>query len=187
MFAFAVAGLFVGFAVGATGVGGGAIMTPVLIIGFGISPAVAVGTDLLFAAITKAFGTVLHRNAGNVNWPVVGLLACGSLPASLVTVLVLNEHGISPQVEELMKQALAAAIAFTSFGVLFKSGLLRVVKNSNGSHHIDRLRLVRKRLRVPLTIGAGLGLGVLVTLSSCGAGVSCATDLVVHIPKMRAI
>lgn len=188
MIAFAVAGLLVGFAVGATGVGGGALMTPVLILGFGISPAVAVGTDLLFAAITKAFGTVLHRSAGNVNWPIVGLLACGSLPASLITVLFLNQQGISPETEALMKQALAGAIAFTSLSVLFKAGLLRVVGgNGAANQHLDRLRLVRKRLRVPLTILAGAGLGVLVTLSSVGAGVIGATILLLLYPGMRAI
>jgi uncharacterized membrane protein YfcA len=187
MIAFTVAGLVVGIVVGATGVGGGALMTPILILGFGISPAVAVGTDLLFAAITKAFGTVLHRNAGNVNWPVVGLLACGSLPASLLTVMFLNQQGISPEMEVLMKQALAGAIGFTSLSVLFKAGLLRVVRNGNGSQHLDRLRLVRKRLRVPLTIMAGAFLGVLVTLSSVGAGVIGATILLLLYPRMRAI
>ncbi|MDD9892695.1 MAG: sulfite exporter TauE/SafE family protein [Gammaproteobacteria bacterium] len=187
MIAFTVAGLVVGIVVGATGVGGGALMTPILILGFGISPAVAVGTDLLFAAVTKAFGTVLHRNAGNVNWPIVGLLACGSLPASLMTVMFLNEQGISPEMEVLMKQALAGAIAFTSLSVLFKAGLLRVVRNGNGSQHLDRLRVVRKRLRVPLTVLSGAFLGVLVTLSSVGAGVIGATILLLLYPRMRAI
>ena len=187
MIAFTVAGLVVGIVVGATGVGGGALMTPILILGFGISPAVAVGTDLLFAAVTKAFGTVLHRNAGNVNWPIVGLLACGSLPASLMTVMFLNEQGISPEMEVLMKQALAGAIAFTSLSVLFKAGLLRVVRNGNGSQHLDRLRVVRKRLRVPLTVLSGVFLGVLVTLSSVGAGVIGATILLLLYPRMRAI
>lgn len=188
MFSFALAGLVVGFCVGATGVGGGALMTPVLILGFGISPAVAVGTDLLFAAITKAFGTVLHRNAGNVNWPIVGLLACGSVPASLLTVLFLNEAGISPEIEQLMQHALAGAIGFTSLSVLFKAGLLRVVgTNGNGNQHIERLRLVRKRMRVPFTVIAGVLLGVLVTLSSVGAGVIGATILLLLYPRMRAI
>lgn len=188
MISFAIAGLVVGFCVGATGVGGGALMTPVLILGFGISPAVAIGTDLLFAAITKAFGTVLHRNAGNVNWPVVGLLAMGSVPASLLTVFFLNQNGISPAVETLMQQALAGAIAFTSLSVLFKAGLLRVVStNGNGNQHIERLRLVRKRMRVPFTIIAGALLGVLVTLSSVGAGVIGATMLLLLYPRMRAI
>lgn len=188
MFSFALAGLVVGFCVGATGVGGGALMTPVLILGFGISPAVAIGTDLLFAAITKAFGTVLHRNAGNVNWPIVGLLACGSVPASLLTVLFLNANGISPEIEQLMQHALAGAIAFTSLSVLFKAGLLRVVaSNGSGNQHIERLRLVRKRMRVPFTIIAGALLGVLVTLSSVGAGVIGATILLLLYPRMRAI
>lgn len=188
MISFAIAGLLVGICVGATGVGGGALMTPILILGFGISPAVAVGTDLLFAAITKAFGTVLHRNAGNVNWPVVGLLAAGSVPASFVTVMFLNDQGIGPEIEQLMQNALAGAIAFTSLSVLFKAGLLRVVSNGgNGNQHIERLRLVRKRMRVPLTIISGAMLGVLVTLSSVGAGVIGATILLLLYPRMRAI
>src|SRR5689334_3386407 len=85
-----LAQLFSGFAVGAivgiTGVGGGSLMTPLLVLLFGVAPAAAVGTDLLYAAITKCGGTVVHARRGNVEWPVVGLLAAGSLPAALITV-----------------------------------------------------------------------------------------------------
>jgi uncharacterized membrane protein YfcA len=104
-----------------------------------------------------------------------------------MTVMFLNEQGISPEIEALMKQALAGAIAFTSLSVLFKAGLLRVVRNGNGSQHLDRLRVARKRLRVPLTILSGAFLGVLVTLSSVGAGVIGATILLLLYPRMRAI
>src|SRR5437763_1213542 len=93
MLGYSIAGLIVGAAVGATGVGGGSLMTPILILGFGIQPALAVGTDLLYACLTKTFGVWLHRTKGTVNWPIVGLLALGSLPACVVTLYVLHRIG----------------------------------------------------------------------------------------------
>ena len=79
---FALAGLVVGTAVGATGVGGGSLMTPILILFYGISPAVAVGTDLLYASISKAFGVALHGRRGTVDWKIVGWMSAGSVPAA---------------------------------------------------------------------------------------------------------
>ena len=79
---FSLAGLLVGVAVGATGVGGGSLMTPVLILFYGISPTLAVGTDLLYASISKSFGVLLYRQNGSVDWGIVGWQALGSVPAS---------------------------------------------------------------------------------------------------------
>src|ERR1700741_3281519 len=87
---FSLAGLVVGTAVGATGVGGGSLMTPILILFYGISPSVAVGTDLLYASISKGFGVALHGSRGTVDWRIVGRMALGSVPAALLTLLLLR-------------------------------------------------------------------------------------------------
>src|SRR3984957_14122670 len=86
---YSVSGFAVGFLVGMTGVGGGSLMTPLLILLFGIHPATAVGTDLLYAAATKTAGSLVHGFARSIHWPIVARLACGSIPASMVTLLVL--------------------------------------------------------------------------------------------------
>ncbi|WP_048859944.1 TSUP family transporter, partial [Acidisphaera rubrifaciens] len=91
--AYAAAGALVGLLVGLTGVGGGSLMTPLLMLGFGITPAVAVGTDLLFAAGTKLAGTLAHGTGRSVEWRIVALLTAGSLPAALATTLVLHALG----------------------------------------------------------------------------------------------
>ena len=88
--AYTLSGLVVGFIVGLTGVGGGSLMTPLLVLFFGISPATAVGTDLLYASITKAGGMWVHGRRGNINWRIVGWLALGSIPAAVLTAWVLS-------------------------------------------------------------------------------------------------
>lgn len=91
---YTISGFIVGFIVGVTGVGGGSLMTPLLILMYGISPATAVGTDLLYASVTKTGGAWVHGRRGTVNWRLVGLLAMGSLPAALLTVVGLNILGL---------------------------------------------------------------------------------------------
>src|SRR5688572_12746085 len=93
MLGYSLAGLVVGLAVGATGVGGGSLMTPILILFYGISPAIAVGTDLLYASVSKAFAVTLHGKNGSVDWPIVGWLSLGSVPAALLTLLFIHQHG----------------------------------------------------------------------------------------------
>src|ERR1700693_2631788 len=93
---YVVSGFGVGLLVGMTGVGGGSLMTPLLILLFGIHPATAVGTDLLYAAATKTGGSVAHGWARSIHWPAVIRLACGSIPASILTLVVLwglRSHG----------------------------------------------------------------------------------------------
>lgn len=163
---FSVAGLLVGTAVGATGVGGGSLMTPILILFYGISPAVAVGTDLLYASISKGFGVVLHRNRGTVDWQIVGRLSAGSVPAALLTLVFL--HGQSPgaQLDALIKFTLAVAVILTATFALFQEPLLRLIKRSGraGSDFVARHQAA-------LTVLCGALVGTLVTVSSVGAGV----------------
>src|SRR5258705_10037670 len=92
--AYAFSGFVVGAIVGLTGVGGGSLMTPLLVLMFGVAPATAVGTDLLYAALTKAGGVVVHARRRHVRWEIVGRLACGSLPGALLTISVLDVSGI---------------------------------------------------------------------------------------------
>jgi uncharacterized membrane protein YfcA len=108
--AFVFAGFFVGVIVGLTGVGGGSLMTPILIFGFGIKPYMAIGTDLLFAAFTKGGGSLALARAKLIDWPVVGLLSLGSIPAALATIYVLHRAGpADPAVQHIMTTTLGAA------------------------------------------------------------------------------
>src|SRR4051794_29273808 len=90
---YVLSGLFVGFVVGLTGVGGGSLMTPLLVLLFGVHPVTAVGTDLLYACATKAVGTAVHRVGGTVDWPIAGLLAAGSIPATALTLVAFRHFG----------------------------------------------------------------------------------------------
>jgi len=180
---FILTGLAVGFAIGATGVGGGALMTPALILGFGISPAVAVGTDLLFAAITKSFGVFLHRKVGTVKWKIVGLLAVGSMPTSAITVYALSRIGLGPEVEMVMKITLGLAVGLTALGVFFRKPLERAIAHKR----FASLKRLHQSAHVPMTILSGVLLGIVVTLSSVGAGVIGAMILLLLYPRLKTI
>src|SRR5690625_2546374 len=129
MWEYSVAGLLVGFAIGATGLGGGSLMTPILYLYFGMSPAAAIGTDLLYAAVTKSFGVLLHKRQSTVEWRVVLWLAMGSVPTALLTVAVLKVVGIGPTTKQVMIYTLGIAIIFTALFALFKSQIKHLAKN----------------------------------------------------------
>ncbi len=177
---FAIAGLLVGTAVGATGVGGGSLMTPVLILFYGISPALAVGTDLLYAAISKTFGVVLYRQKKAVDWPIVGWQALGSVPASLMTLYVLEQVGPSPALDHVIKLVLSIAIIVTAAFTLVQETLLRRL----------RPRAAKSLPPLPLkilTILAGVLIGTVVTISSVGAGVIGMMLLILLYPTREPI
>ncbi|MDE1923590.1 MAG: sulfite exporter TauE/SafE family protein, partial [Gammaproteobacteria bacterium] len=115
----AVAGLVVGFAVGATGVGGGSLMTPALIMLFGVNPVTAVGTDLMYATISKVFGVVLHGRNRSVDWRIVGWQALGSIPATLATLEFLRDDDYRAQIARLTTLVLAVAVLATAIIILF--------------------------------------------------------------------
>lgn len=165
---FSLAGLVVGTAVGATGVGGGSLMTPILILFYGISPAVAVGTDLLYASISKGFGVTLHGSRGTVDWKIVGWMALGSVPASLLTLLFLRNYETTRSLDHLIKLTLAIAIIVTATFTLFQEPLLRLVKRSDAA--AGGQGFLGRHQRV-LTALCGVMIGALVTISSVGAGV----------------
>ena len=180
--AFVLAGFLVGLVVGLTGVGGGSLMTPILIFGFGIKPYLAVGTDLLFAAATKFSGAMnLHRSR-LIDWPVVGLLSLGSIPAALLTVLALRQMGpATPAVQTIMTTTLGVALLLTAAATLFK-----VVKGKAAPRHVDAASLAaaaRPRHWIqPVLFGAVIG--ALVSLTSVGAGAIGVTVLMLLYPAL---
>ena len=166
--AFSIAGLVVGLIVGMTGVGGGSLMTPILIFVFGIKPHLAIGTDLLFAAGTKFGGSVQLARARIIDWPVVLWMACGSVPASLLTLYVLHERGAaSPAIQHAMTTTLGVALLLTAVATLYKAVKGNATPAGHGGvHREDAARPVHKAL--PVLFGAAIG--ALVTLTSVGAG-----------------
>lgn len=160
-----VAGLVVGFIVGMTGVGGGSLMTPILL-WFGINPATAVGTDLLYAAITKSGGIFVHQKNRNIDWGITGWLALGSVPAAALTLWFLNSlHTDTQAMNAVIKQALGVVLLLTASAILFKQQLLAFAQKHAG----DRFHLSGFRLNL-MTVLTGVMLGSMVTLTSIGAG-----------------
>jgi len=173
---YTLLGIVVGILVGITGVGGGSLVTPALTL-FGIHPAIAVGTDLAFAGITKTFGTIVHRSRDSVDWRIARLLVFGSCPAAAITIGVLAATG-SHLKSGLVNMVLAVAVILTA--VVLLTGRRTVVRIAMRyeKHIADH--------RAPLTVAAGALLGVLVTLSSIGAGALGATFLVALYPRLSA-
>jgi uncharacterized protein len=174
---FTVAGFFVGALVGVTGVGGGSLMTPILILLFGVSPATAVGTDLLFAAATKTVGSIVHGYNQTIDWRVVRRLAAGSIPATALALIVLaslNARGGGAH--GLITGVLSIALLLTA-GVL-------IVRNRLYSRYAQRLAALDDRTIGQLTIAMGAALGLMVTFSSVGAGAIGVTALVLLYPRV---
>ncbi|TFW00783.1 sulfite exporter TauE/SafE family protein [Oxalobacteraceae bacterium OM1] len=175
---YVVSGFAVGALVGLTGVGGGSLMTPLLTLLFGISPTVAVGTDLAFASATKTTGALVHRVSGNVRWRIVALLCLGALPAAFAATLGLKTFGALDQaIAHVIRYAIATSVLLTVVALLFRGRLLAWI-----SAHPER-QLQGVRLDAA-TVLVGAVLGTLVTVSSIGAGAIGATILVMLYPRL---
>lgn len=174
----ALAGFGVGLLVGLTGVGGGALMTPILVLLFGHAPAVAIGTDLWFAALTKSAGSVLHHGRGTVDWEVLRRLWTGSLPAALVTLLWLHVSGFDKLHHDGLLVALGGVLLLTALAMLFKARIHAI-----GQELRTHTPVAFKRAQPALTVAAGALLGFLVTLTSIGAGALGAVMLVYLYPR----
>jgi uncharacterized membrane protein YfcA len=177
---YSLSGFIVGMLVGITGVGGGSLMTPLLVLLFGVHPATAVGTDLLYAAITKTAGTAVHGMHGRVNWKVVGCLAAGSVPAALLMLLVMS--GVdrkSVAVTHTMTTALGWLLIATSVMLVFRTPVLAFARHAIGDRSPPRPVTIAL-----LTVLLGLVLGGLVTLTSVGAGALGVTVLLVLYPRL---
>lgn len=171
-----LSGFVVGLLIGLTGVGGGSLMTPILLIFFGKPAAIAVGTDLLYAAITKSAGILAHGKLGNIDWRIVSLLALGSVPASIITTAYLSDMDVFSNNAVIKIQFwLGIALMLTSVSVIFRNQLAQLSKNG---------RWVKPELAAPLTLLLGITLGFLVTLTSVGAGALGVTALLILYPKL---
>jgi uncharacterized protein len=174
---YVFSGLVVGLLVGLTGVGGGSLMTPLLILLFGIHPVKAVGTDLIYATVTKLGGTAVHGFNRTIDWRVVGRLALGSVPLTALTILTLYQLHISSNAAQiLVTYILAAALLLTSLSLIFRKALMRL--------YAHRLGELSPELVRDLTVLTGAALGVLVSLSSVGAGAIGVTALILLYPNM---
>jgi len=180
---YTLSGLLVGFIVGLTGVGGGSLMTPLLILGFSISPATAVGTDLLYASLTKAGGVWVHGRRGTVDWKLVKRLSIGSLPAALLTVLGLNALGVENQIfSGLITSTLGVALILTALALFSSYPLAHL-----GKSRFSSLAAWRDRNIVAATITTGAALGILVTITSVGAGALGMVALIILYPRAPTI
>ena len=175
---YILSGFCVGALVGMTGVGGGSLMTPLLILLFGVHPATAVGTDLLYAAITKTGGTLVHGFHRTIYWPVVGRLAAGSIPAAGVTILALSQTDLSSETSRtLINTVLSASLILTACVLIFRRAIL-----FNYATRMSELGAERTLL---FTVAFGAILGVLVSISSVGAGAVGVTALLLLYPELR--
>ena len=179
---FAVSGFLVGLIVGVTGVGGGSLMTPLLVLFFGVSPATAVGTDLLYASLTKSLGGWVHSRNGTVDWKVVGLMSLGSVPAALITIALLKYIALDEKtLRGLVTSVLSVALLLTATALLLKDWIKKIALRDDGTvfelHH---------RYLPAATIATGFTVGALVTISSIGAGVLGTVALLFLYPRMAA-
>ena len=175
--AYATSGFVVGTLVGLTGVGGGSLMTPVLILLFGINPAAAVGTDLLYAAVTKTAGSFVHGFNQTIDWRVVRRLATGSIPMTVVTIAVMHLLDINgPTVRGLINAALTLALFATAVTLVFRDRLV--------ARYSARLGALAPQQIDVLTVVAGAALGMVVSISSIGAGAIGVTVLILLYPKL---
>jgi hypothetical protein len=174
---YSLSGFAVGMLVGMTGVGGGALMTPLLILLFGIHPATAVGTDLLYAAATKAGGSLVHGYAQSIDWRVVRRLASGSIPATIITLAVLSHFNLNGDAARgLITLVLSVALFITAFVLVFGGALIAAYR--------ARVAAIDPQRTAVTTVAVGVLLGVLVTISSVGAGAIGVVALVLLYPQL---
>jgi uncharacterized membrane protein YfcA len=180
---YSLSGFVVGLLVGMTGVGGGSMMTPILILLFGIHPATAVGTDLLYAAATKTGGSLVHGLARSIDWRVVRRLAAGSVPATIATLAVLSHFDLNDNAARgLITLVLSSALFVTAFVLVFGTSIVQLYR--------ARVRELDARRTALTTVLVGALLGVLVSISSVGAGAIGVVLLVLlypHLPMAKVV
>ena len=177
---YSLSGLVIGALVGFTGVGGGSLMTPLLVLLFGIHPATAVGTDLLYAGLTKSGGTIVHGLNRTIDWRITGRLAAGSIPAAAATLAALALLGHDTKgASSLITSVLGFALILTAITLLFRKWLL-----SRLARYTDALTDRQSRIYTNIL---GAVIGVLVSLSSVGAGAIGVTVLIMLYPKLPTV
>ncbi len=174
--ALLLSGFCVGLLVGQTGVGGGSLMTPILVLGFGVHPATAVGTDLLYASATQSVGTLVHGLNHTVDWRIVRRLATGSVPAAVLALLALSHRGSAGDGSGgYIAPMLGTMLLLTALSLIFRQYFLRFTAGI-----LDR---VAPRQAAMLTVVTGAAIGGVVTLSSVGAGAIGVTALLLLYPR----
>jgi uncharacterized protein len=174
---YVASGFGVGLLVGMTGVGGGSLMTPLLILLFGIHPSTAVGTDLLYAAATKTGGSLVHGIARSIHWPAVIRLACGSIPASVLTLVLMWYFDLDATSQRsLVNLVLCFALLLTAISLIFRRSIL--------DRYRARMERVSAATTTIATVLTGASLGVLVSISSVGAGAVGVTALLLLYPRL---
>lgn len=184
---FIISGFAVGLLVGITGVGGGSLMTPLLVFLFGFKPAVAVGTDLLYAAITKTGGVLVHHNTHkSVDWRVVKWLSLGSIPASIATIFLIKHLlKLEKDITGIITFTLGIALILTAIAVLIRCYVTRKQIREIEDSLISSGRF--RQMQVPATVLVGAVLGILVTISSVGAGALGTVAILFLYPKMSTL
>lgn len=184
---FILAGMLVGFCVGITGVGGGSLMTPILIGLFKIEPHIAIGTDLIYASISKLCGSAVHAKKLNIVWPIVIWLSVGSIPASFATHWVLEHYlSQSAQYKALLTMVLGFMLTITGLSIVFRSQIEKFFKRFRDQQSpSDELSFTGKRRIYIIIMGAVLG--IFVTLSSVGAGAFGVMALILLFPNLPMI
>lgn len=178
--AYAVSGLLVGVLVGMTGVGGGSLMTPLLVMLFGFHPTTAVGTDLLFAAATKTVGTTIHSAGKTVDWRIVRRLAAGSVPATIICVAAIACFGVaSKAVSDITSLTLGVALILSAIMLLFKDLMIAAINRKFPDTGLESPAW--------LTVLTGFILGVLVSFSSVGAGALGTVVLIILYPRLPIV
>lgn len=172
-----LSGFLVGLLVGQTGTGGGALMTPLLVLLFGVHPAAAVGTDLLYASATKSVGTLVHGAHRTVDWRIVRLLASGSVPGTVLTLLVLSQFNLNSRAAgTLISVMLGVLLLLTALSLVFRRQFVGVMA--------PRMEVLRPGQVTHCTVAVGVLLGVLVTVTSIGAGALGVTALLLLYPRL---
>jgi len=174
---YSICGFLVALLVGQTGVGGGSLMTPLLILGFSIPPATAVGTDLLYAAATNAVGTLVHGRNKTVDWRITLRLACGSIPTAFLTLFALSRLGLADQHSTVISAVLGVALILTAVALVFRARILALA--GTGTEDAPHPRTVA------LTVLTGVAIGFLVSISSVGAGALGVTSLILLYPWLK--
>jgi uncharacterized protein len=184
---YILSGFLVSAVVGVTGVGGGSLMTPLLVLLFAVSPVTAVGTDLLFAAITKTGGAWAHARRGGVDWRIVGLLAAGSVPAAILALIWLHYFVSDPKaLASVVNVGLGFALLLTAGALLFREQLRRWAARRAVNEKAGDARGADAARTATRTVATGAVLGVLVSVSSVGAGALGVTALFFLYPGLAA-
>lgn len=180
---YILAGLGVGFAIGMTGVGGGSLMTPLLLM-FGFPVHIAIGTDLMYAGIAKSTGVFVHARKGNVNWHIMLAMALGSLPSSLLTIWFLSYYQTPENYHHLLTSGLGVMLAMTAIVIIFRKKLIRKTQ-SDSAYVANKTDKPETNKLISIFI-CGLILGSLVTLTSVGAGALGTAVLMILFPYLSA-